>query len=196
MLHDTLEGGGGCPVLERMRHTFGLRVASIVEACSDSIELIRASDGLRQATISPTPADGRGRRDATRRTRGQGQQCPGNRPRPSCGRPGALGSVPGETAREQLRATAALREFFDGRRSGPLTEDLLARGRGVCRAARARSDTGSPRAAGRRHLVPRRDRDTSADRLADRGGRGKQSWHRSRCGRRKLRKSHHALECC
>jgi GTP pyrophosphokinase len=37
LLHDAVEDQGGRPTLERIRAEFGERVASIVEACSDSI---------------------------------------------------------------------------------------------------------------------------------------------------------------
>lgn len=37
VLHDAVEDGGGLPMLERIRAEFGERVASIVEACTDSM---------------------------------------------------------------------------------------------------------------------------------------------------------------
>lgn len=37
MLHDTVEDGGGVPLLDAIRREFGSRVASIVEACSDTL---------------------------------------------------------------------------------------------------------------------------------------------------------------
>lgn len=36
LLHDAVEDQGGQPTLERIRHTFGDRVAAIVSACSDT----------------------------------------------------------------------------------------------------------------------------------------------------------------
>jgi (p)ppGpp synthase/HD superfamily hydrolase len=38
MLHDAVEDGGGRPLLERIRRDFGDRVATIVEACSDTVD--------------------------------------------------------------------------------------------------------------------------------------------------------------
>lgn len=38
LLHDAVEGGGGVPMLERIRADFGDEVAAIVEACSDSVD--------------------------------------------------------------------------------------------------------------------------------------------------------------
>jgi (p)ppGpp synthase/HD superfamily hydrolase len=39
MLHDAVEDGGGRAMLERIAHSFGARVAEIVEGCSDSVDL-------------------------------------------------------------------------------------------------------------------------------------------------------------
>src|SRR4051794_24460919 len=38
LLHDSVEEGGGRPLLERIREQFGERVAEIVEGCSDEID--------------------------------------------------------------------------------------------------------------------------------------------------------------
>ena len=38
MLHDSVEDGGGRPMLERIETAFGRRVAAIVEGCSDSVD--------------------------------------------------------------------------------------------------------------------------------------------------------------
>jgi hypothetical protein len=38
MLHDAVEDGGGRPVLDRIEHSFGCRVAAIVEGCSDTVD--------------------------------------------------------------------------------------------------------------------------------------------------------------
>ncbi len=38
MLHDAVEDGGGRPMLERIEHEFGSRVAAIVEACSHTVD--------------------------------------------------------------------------------------------------------------------------------------------------------------
>lgn len=38
LLHDAAEDQGGRPMLERIRARFGVRVADVVEACSDSFE--------------------------------------------------------------------------------------------------------------------------------------------------------------
>jgi hypothetical protein len=39
MLHDSVEDGGGRPLLERIERSFGPRVAAIVEGLSDSVEI-------------------------------------------------------------------------------------------------------------------------------------------------------------
>src|SRR3974390_950283 len=39
MLHDTVEDGGGRAMLERINRSFGARVATIVEGCSDTVDL-------------------------------------------------------------------------------------------------------------------------------------------------------------
>jgi len=41
LLHDVVEDGGGAPMLDEIRHAFGDRVADIVLACSDSVEVDR-----------------------------------------------------------------------------------------------------------------------------------------------------------
>ena len=41
LLHDSVEDGGGLPVLGQIRNRFGIRVADIVEACTDSYTLPR-----------------------------------------------------------------------------------------------------------------------------------------------------------
>jgi (p)ppGpp synthase/HD superfamily hydrolase len=38
LLHDSVEEGGGRPLLEQIRARFGVRVAEIVEGCSDEID--------------------------------------------------------------------------------------------------------------------------------------------------------------
>ena len=38
MLHDSVEDAGGRPMLERIEEAFGLRVARIVDGCSDSVD--------------------------------------------------------------------------------------------------------------------------------------------------------------
>jgi (p)ppGpp synthase/HD superfamily hydrolase len=38
MLHDSVEDGGGSPMLERTATTFGARVAAIVAGCSDTVD--------------------------------------------------------------------------------------------------------------------------------------------------------------
>ena len=38
MLHDSVEDGGGRPMLERIGDVFGRRVATTVEGCSDSVD--------------------------------------------------------------------------------------------------------------------------------------------------------------
>jgi (p)ppGpp synthase/HD superfamily hydrolase len=39
MLHDAVEDGGGRAMLDRIARSFGVRVAEIVEGCSDSVDL-------------------------------------------------------------------------------------------------------------------------------------------------------------
>ena len=39
LLHDSVEDGGGRPLLDRIRRTFGARVASLVENLSDSVDI-------------------------------------------------------------------------------------------------------------------------------------------------------------
>src|SRR6056297_364975 len=43
LLHDVVEDGGGAPMLETIRREFGDRVADIVLACSDSLEVDRTN---------------------------------------------------------------------------------------------------------------------------------------------------------
>jgi GTP pyrophosphokinase len=43
LLHDVVEDGGGAPMLDEIRERFGDRVADIVLACSDSLEVDRAN---------------------------------------------------------------------------------------------------------------------------------------------------------
>ena len=43
LLHDVVEDGGGAPMLDSIRQRFGDRVADIVLACSDSLEVDRAN---------------------------------------------------------------------------------------------------------------------------------------------------------
>lgn len=38
VLHDIVDDGGGLPVLKRIEHGFGKRVAEIVEACSEHVD--------------------------------------------------------------------------------------------------------------------------------------------------------------
>ena len=60
MLHDAVEDGGGRAMLERIARSFGPRVAAIVEACSDTVDLGEQEAVDRaQATLSRASARGR-----------------------------------------------------------------------------------------------------------------------------------------
>ena len=48
-LHDTVERGGGAPLLREIRHRFGPEVADVVDACSDRDDPCELSWALRKA---------------------------------------------------------------------------------------------------------------------------------------------------
>ena len=53
MLHDAVEDGGGRAMLERIARSFGPRVAAVVEACSDTVDVARRGGVDRaKATLS------------------------------------------------------------------------------------------------------------------------------------------------
>jgi HD domain len=125
MLHDAVEDGGGSPLLERIRHSFGGRVASIVAGCSDSVDVDPAEswiarkqrylDHLREvqddAILRVALADKvHNARSLVRDYREEGD---------------ALWErFTQKTAREQLWYYGGLLAFLRARRAGPLTEDL------------------------------------------------------------------------
>jgi len=125
MLHDTVEDGGGRPMLERIGRSFGPRVAAIVEGCSDTVEGDPAEPWIerkrRYLAHLPTVEDDailrvaladkvHNARSIVRDYREEGH---------------ALWErFTQKSAREQLWYYSGLLEFFDRRRPGPLTEDL------------------------------------------------------------------------
>lgn len=125
MLHDTVEDGGGRPLLERIRRDFGDRVAGIVEHMSDSIEIDdseswidrkrRYLEGLRdcedEAVLRVGLADKvNNARAIVRDYRTEG---------------GALWERSVEkTPQQQLWYYSRLLELFEARRPGSMTEDL------------------------------------------------------------------------
>ena len=125
MLHDTVEDGGGRLMLERIDQAFGRRVASIVEGCSDSVDVDPTEPWIErkrrylaqlpsvedEATLRVALADKvHNARSIVRDYREEGH---------------ALWARFAErSAREQLWYYSGLVKFFDRRRPGPLTEDL------------------------------------------------------------------------
>ncbi len=125
MLHDSVEDGGGRPMLDRIDQAFGPRVAAIVEGCSDSVDgdptepwierkrryLAHLPTVEDDATLRVSLADKvHNARSIVRDYREEGH---------------ALWTrFPHRSPREQLWYYTGLVEFFDRRRPGPLTEDL------------------------------------------------------------------------
>jgi hypothetical protein len=126
MLHDAVEDGGGWAMLDRIARRFGPRVAAIVEACSDTVECIETETWIERkrrylAHVSQTTDDAvlrvaladkvHNARSIVRDYRDGGH---------------ALWErFTQKTAREQLWYYGGLLAFFQQRRPGPLTEDLL-----------------------------------------------------------------------
>jgi hypothetical protein len=126
MLHDAVEDGGGRALLERIARSFGPRVAAIVEGCSDSVDvdpvepwierkrryLAHLPDVEDDAILRVALADKvHNARSIVRDYREEGH---------------ALWErFTQKTAREQLWYYGGLLAFFQRRRPGPLTEDLL-----------------------------------------------------------------------
>jgi len=125
VLHDAVEDGGGRPVLERIGREFGDRVASIVEACSDSIDekdndpwRVRkerylahlpevTNDGVLRVSLADKVHNAR---SIVRDYREEG---------------GRLWErFAPRTPSDQLWYYRALLDFFEERRPGPLTLDL------------------------------------------------------------------------
>lgn len=125
LLHDSVEDGGGRPMLERIRSSFGQRVAEIVEGCSDTVDddpdepwVERKAryldhlenvedDGILRVSLADKVHNAR---SIVREYRASGS---------------ALWErFTQKTAGEQLWYYGGLLEFFNRRRPGPLTEDL------------------------------------------------------------------------
>jgi (p)ppGpp synthase/HD superfamily hydrolase len=125
LLHDAVEDAGGRSMLERIRRTFGRRVAEIVEGCSDSIDddaddpwverkrryLEHLPEVTDDAVLRVSLADKvHNARSLVRDYRREGNRL--------------WERFEEKTATEQLWYYGALLEFFSRRRPGPLTEDL------------------------------------------------------------------------
>jgi hypothetical protein len=125
MLHDSVEDGGGRAVLERILRSFGPRVATIVEGCSDSVDvdptetwierkrryLAHLPEVTDDAILRVALADKvHNARSLVRDYREEGHVL--------------WERFTQKTAREQLWYYGGLLEFFTGRRPGPLSEDL------------------------------------------------------------------------
>jgi (p)ppGpp synthase/HD superfamily hydrolase len=125
LLHDSVEDGGGRTMLERIRTEFGSEVASIVEACSDSLDpedarswrerkaayLAHLPEITDEAVLRVALADKvHNARSIVRDYRVEGD---------------ALWErFPNKTIADQLWYYHALVEFFSTRYPGPLVEDL------------------------------------------------------------------------
>jgi (p)ppGpp synthase/HD superfamily hydrolase len=125
MLHDTVEDGGGRPMLERIADLFGERVAAIVEACSDTLDpehaerwIVRkrsyiahlpqvTDDGVLRVALADKVHNAR---SIVRDYREEGQAL--------------WDRFTDKTVQEQLWYYGRLLVFFEARRPGPLTEDL------------------------------------------------------------------------
>jgi (p)ppGpp synthase/HD superfamily hydrolase len=125
LLHDSVEDGGGRPLLARIERDFGARVAMIVAACSDTLEADdarpwqeRKADYLAHlpsvtddAVLRVVLADKvHNARSIVRIYRDEGHAL--------------WDRFTNKTADDQLWYYGELLRFFDARRSGPLVEDL------------------------------------------------------------------------
>lgn len=125
MLHDAVEDGGGRAMLERIRQQFGMRVASIVEGCSDSLDpddarpwrerkesyLEHLPGVTDDAVLRVALADKvHNARSIVREYRAEG--------------PALWERFPTRTPEDQLWYYGRLLAFFSERRDGPLVEDL------------------------------------------------------------------------
>jgi hypothetical protein len=125
MLHDSVEDGGGRPLLEKIGAQFGARVAEIVEGLSDSVDIdpsetwiSRKSRYLEhleacsdEAILRVGLADKvHNARSIVRDYRAEGSSL--------------WERFTQKTAREQLWYYGGLLALFEERRPGPLTEDL------------------------------------------------------------------------
>jgi (p)ppGpp synthase/HD superfamily hydrolase len=125
ILHDSVEDGGGRPLLERIRREFGERVAEIVERLSDSIETETGESWIDrkrryledmqecqdEAVLRVSLADKvNNARAIVREYRAEGD---------------ALWErFADKTAEQQIWYYGRLVEMFEAKRPGPLTEDL------------------------------------------------------------------------
>ena len=126
MLHDAVEDGGGRAMLERIARSFGPRVAAVVEACSDTVDLDPSETWIerKRRYLSHLPEV---REDAILRVALADKV---HNARSIVRDYREEGHVLWErftqkTARDQLWYYGGLLAFFQARRPGPLTEDLL-----------------------------------------------------------------------
>ena len=126
MLHDAVQDGGGRAMLDRIERSFGPRVAAVVEACSDTVEVADAQEPWIErkrrylahlpeidddAILRVALADKvHNARSIVRDYREEGHAL--------------WDRFTHRTAREQLWYYGGLLAFFETRRPGPLTEDL------------------------------------------------------------------------
>jgi (p)ppGpp synthase/HD superfamily hydrolase len=125
LLHDTVEDGGGQPMLDRIRSNFGDEVARIVKGCSDSLDphdahswrarkagyLTHLSQVTDEATLRVVLADKvHNARSIVRDYRAEGHTL--------------WDRFTNKTIEDQLWYTGALVALFSERRPGPLLEDL------------------------------------------------------------------------
>jgi (p)ppGpp synthase/HD superfamily hydrolase len=125
MLHDAVEDGGGRAMLERIEQEFGPRVAALVEACSDSLDpedrrlwrarkehyLERLVTVTDDAVLRVSLADKvHNARSIVRDYRAEGHL--------------VWDRFTNKTADDQLWYYGRLLAFFQGRRRGPLVDDL------------------------------------------------------------------------
>lgn len=125
MLHDAVEDGGGRSLLEQIDRRFGSRVATIVEACSDSVDGEPSESWIERkrrylAHLPEIDDDGSLRvaladkvhnaRSLVRDYREEGHVL--------------WERFTQKSARDQLWYYGGLLAFFKARRPGPLTEDL------------------------------------------------------------------------
>jgi (p)ppGpp synthase/HD superfamily hydrolase len=125
MLHDTVEDGGGRPLLARIEQDYGRRVAEIVAACSDSLDpgdgrswrerkevyLAHLPDVTDDGVLRVVLADKvHNSRSIVRDYRAEGHAL--------------WARFTNKTADDQLWYYDELLRFFAERRPGPLVEDL------------------------------------------------------------------------
>ena len=126
MLHDSVEDGGGRPLLERLSREFGERVAEIVAACSDTLDPQEERRSWRErktaymAHLPDVYDDGVLRvalADKVHNARSivRDYRCEGHE---------LWERFTNKTAADQLWYYDELLTFFSERRPGPLVEDL------------------------------------------------------------------------